>query len=69
MKIPIDMNHSPRFAVLLAGAGIEAVHWSSVGPNNASDRQIMAYVTEHGFVVLTHDLDSKNSLKSRSASG
>lgn len=57
MKVLIDMNLSPRLAVLLASDGIDATHWSAVGPGNASDREIMAYAKEHGFVVLTHDLD------------
>jgi predicted nuclease of predicted toxin-antitoxin system len=39
------------------GAGLEAVHWSSVGAANAPDSEIMAYAGIHGYVVLTHDLD------------
>ena len=51
------MNLSPRWVSNLTDCGFEAVHWSSVGPANASDRTIIAYAAEHGFVVLTHDLD------------
>ena len=51
------MNLSPRWVDLLAGAGIEAVHWSSVGPANAPDSAIMAYAGANDCVVLTHDLD------------
>lgn len=40
-----------------AGAGVEAVHWSTVGAKNATDAQIMAYALADDFVVLTHDLD------------
>ncbi len=42
---------------MLGGAGVEAVHWSALGPKNASNRQIMAYAKEHGLIVQTHDLD------------
>jgi predicted nuclease of predicted toxin-antitoxin system len=57
MKILIDMNLSPRWAALLAGAGIEVAHWSAVGAPNAPDTEIMAFASAHGYVVLTHDLD------------
>jgi predicted nuclease of predicted toxin-antitoxin system len=57
MKLLVDMNLSPRWVSLLNGAGIEAVHWSTVGATNAPDREIMAYALAHDFVVLTHDLD------------
>lgn len=57
MKVLIDMNLSPRLAALLSGAGFEATHWSTLGPKNASDRQIMAYAKERDLIVLTHDLD------------
>lgn len=51
------MNLSPRWVGLLAGAGIEAAHWSTLGPNNAPDSQIMAFAAANDYVVLTHDLD------------
>lgn len=41
----------------LREAGIQASHWSSVGPANASDSAIMAFARDNGYVVLTHDLD------------
>jgi|GEM_PF-1044733 predicted nuclease of predicted toxin-antitoxin system len=57
----IDMNLSPRWVGVLNSAGIEAAHWSTPGVSNApdsdSDSEIMAYAAEHGYVVLTHDLD------------
>jgi predicted nuclease of predicted toxin-antitoxin system len=43
MKLLLDMNLSPRWASILEAAGLEAVHWSAVGPGNASDIQIMAF--------------------------
>lgn len=57
MKLLVDMNLSPRWLGLLAGAGVEAVHWSTVGAKNATDAQIMVYALANDFVVLTHDLD------------
>ena len=57
MKLLVDMNLSPRWVNLLASAGIDAVHWSTVGPANAPDSAIMAYARANDFVVLTHDLD------------
>jgi predicted nuclease of predicted toxin-antitoxin system len=57
MKILIDMNLAQRWAELLAGRGIEAVHWSAAGAPNAQDTEIMAYAREKGYIVLTRDLD------------
>ena len=57
MRLLIDMNLSPRWVGFLAGAGFEAVHWSSLGDPSAADSEIMAHASAHGFVVLTHDLD------------
>ena len=43
----------------LVPRGIESrgVHWSRVGAVTAPDTEIMAYAREHGYIVLTHDLD------------
>jgi predicted nuclease of predicted toxin-antitoxin system len=57
MRLIVDMNLSPRWVDLLADAGIEAAHWSTLGASNSSDSQIMAYASTHDYVVLTHDLD------------
>jgi predicted nuclease of predicted toxin-antitoxin system len=57
MKLLVDMNLSPRWIGVLADAGIEAVHWSTFGANDAADSEIMAYAYSHDYVVLTHDLD------------
>ncbi len=57
MKLLIDMNLAPRWVQVLQAEGIEAQHWSSIGPMGAPDREIMAYAAAHGLVVLTHDLD------------
>jgi len=57
MRILVEMNLSPPWVDLLADAGIESVHWSSVGETTASDSFIMAFAKGAGYVVLTHDLD------------
>ena len=57
MKLLVDMNLSPRWVSSLTDVGIEAAHWSTLGSANASDSEIMSYASEHGYVVLTHDLD------------
>jgi len=57
MRLLIDMNLSPRWVGVLLKAGIDAVHWSTLGASNAPDYEIMAYAAAHGYVVITHDLD------------
>ena len=57
MKVLVDMNLSPGWANFLAEAGFEAVHWSDVGEGNAPDSELMQWAVEHGYVVLTADLD------------
>ncbi len=51
------MNLPPGWAPVLATAGFEAVHWSTVGNPEASDRAIMTWAKTNGYVVFTHDLD------------
>lgn len=57
MKLLIDMNLSPRWARYFADAGIEAVHWSTLGAANAPDVETMSFARINDYVVLTHDLD------------
>ncbi len=57
MKILIDMNLSPDWAPALTGHGFDAVHWSAVGDPRATDRAIMTWAFEHGYIIFTHDLD------------
>ncbi|MDO9010515.1 MAG: DUF5615 family PIN-like protein [Gallionella sp.] len=57
MKLLVDMNLSPRWVNMLADAGVEAEHWSTLGAHNAPDSELMAYANENDYVVLTHDLD------------
>ena len=62
MKILVDMNLSPAWADFLTDRQIPSVHWSSIGPVDAPDSSIMAYAAEHGYAVLTRDLDFSTAL-------
>jgi predicted nuclease of predicted toxin-antitoxin system len=57
VKLLVDMNLSPRWVAYLEREGFDAVHWSSLGPANAPDVEIMAYAKATDYVILTHDLD------------
>lgn len=57
MKLLIDMNLSPDWVKAFMHQGIEALHWSTIGAQNAPDTDLMAYATANGFHVLTNDLD------------
>jgi predicted nuclease of predicted toxin-antitoxin system len=68
MKLLLDMNLSPRWVTFFLEAGYETIRWSAVGPENASDKDIMSYARTHGFAVFTHDQDF-NTLLSHSKEG
>ena len=57
MKLLLDMNIPLKYAKLLKEKGFEVLRWSDVGEPKAPDNQIMAYAREHGFIVVTYDLD------------
>jgi predicted nuclease of predicted toxin-antitoxin system len=57
MKILIDMNLSPEWVSAFTIAGIEAIHWSTIGDQAAPDRIIMEYAKVNEYIVFTHDLD------------
>ncbi|MBW4620348.1 MAG: DUF5615 family PIN-like protein [Cyanosarcina radialis HA8281-LM2] len=44
MRILIDMNLSPDWVEVFANAGIESIHWSSVGDPRATNSLIMEFV-------------------------
>jgi predicted nuclease of predicted toxin-antitoxin system len=69
MKLAIDINLSPAWVELFRQHGYEAVHWSTVGDPRATDRAIMAWAREEGYVVFTHDLDFSRLLALTRASG
>jgi len=68
MKLLIDMNLSPRWAITFPSA-TSADHWSTIGRHDATDAEIMAYAREHGYVVVTSDLDFSAMLAASGAEG
>jgi predicted nuclease of predicted toxin-antitoxin system len=69
MKLLLDMNLSPAWVRFLEENGLEAVHWSTTGDPTATDAVIMAWARDHGFVVVTHDLDFSALLANTEALG
>lgn len=69
MKLLVDMNLSPSWVAYLQSEGVEAEHWSAIGPATAPDREILAHAERHGFVVFTHDLDFGAILASAGLNG
>jgi len=57
MKVLIDMCFSSAMVELLEKAGINAVHWSTLGRGDAPDSEIMKFAADKRYAVLTHDLD------------
>jgi predicted nuclease of predicted toxin-antitoxin system len=57
MKFVIDMNMGPEWIDCLATDNHVAVHWSSIGPGDADDDEIMRWARDNDHVVLTADLD------------
>lgn len=57
MHILLDMNLTPVWVEFFAEHGIQATHWSSIGPITESDAAIMHYAQMHGHVIMTNDLD------------
>jgi predicted nuclease of predicted toxin-antitoxin system len=44
MKLLVDMNLSPRWVSLLADAGFEVAHWSTLGASNAADTVVIMLI-------------------------
>jgi predicted nuclease of predicted toxin-antitoxin system len=57
LKVLIDMNLSPGWVTTFAAAGIEAVHWATVGQVDADDDSLLEWARKNDAVVLTRDLD------------
>jgi len=57
MNFVVDMNLSPDWCAVLRRHGHTCKHWSEVGEPGASDATLLAWARDHGFVVVTHDLD------------
>jgi predicted nuclease of predicted toxin-antitoxin system len=57
VKLLVDMNLSPSWIPRLARHRFEVVHWSTLGAATAPDEEILTWAREHGFTVVTNDLD------------
>lgn len=68
MQVLIDMNLPPLWGDVLNSSGIDAVHWSTVGDADASDRTLMQWAKQREYVVFTHDLDFSALLAATQAS-
>jgi predicted nuclease of predicted toxin-antitoxin system len=64
MKIMLDMNIPLKYSFLLRNKGFDAVRWQDVGALDAADEEIVEYVIEHDFIILTCDLDFSAILSS-----
>ena len=51
------MNLSPEWVEIFRQQGWEAIHWSEAGNIKATDKTIMEWAKERGYIVFTHDLD------------
>jgi predicted nuclease of predicted toxin-antitoxin system len=51
------LNLSPNWVPLLQSRGWQAEHWSRIGSARAPDSEIFESAREHGWIVLTQDLD------------
>lgn len=69
MRLLVDVCLSTDWIPFLAERGVQAVHWSSIGPRNADDEVIFAHAAKHGYVIFTHDLDFGTLLALTAASG
>ena len=56
-EAPDRYELEPLWVKLLAGAGVDSIHWSDIGRSAAADGEIMDYAGANGLVIFTHDLD------------
>ncbi|MEK7226767.1 MAG: DUF5615 family PIN-like protein, partial [Bacteroidota bacterium] len=47
------MNLSPDWVGVIASEGLDAIHWSAIGPATATDKEIMAWAKSNKHSVLT----------------
>src|SRR5256885_1751703 len=58
---------SPLWVEYLRAAGHDVAHWTTLGPADALDIEIVGFAREHGYVVFTRDLDFGALLATSSA--
>ena len=61
------MRRRASWVRVLSAAGIDAVHWSSVGHPTAPDAEIFAWAAQNDRVILTCDLDFTDILAASGA--
>ncbi len=69
MKILVDVNLPPEWTAVFASYGWDAVHWSTVGDPQATDRVVMDWARSNGYVVFTHHLDFGSLLAATQTKG
>ena len=57
MRLVVDVNLPPAWVAYLEAAGLDAVHWSSIGPLDAPDTDLLAWAVQNDAVLMTCDLD------------
>ena len=57
MKLLFDQNLSPRLVVRLSNLYPSSVHVYNVGLDRASDAVLWNYAREHGYTIVTQDVD------------
>jgi predicted nuclease of predicted toxin-antitoxin system len=57
LKILVDVNLSPEWIRILCSRGWNAVHWTAIGPANATDATLFGWARENDAILLTQDLD------------
>jgi predicted nuclease of predicted toxin-antitoxin system len=57
VRFVIDMNLSTDWVDCLQRAGHDALHWSAVGPADATDDRIIDWARGADRIVVTNDLD------------
>jgi predicted nuclease of predicted toxin-antitoxin system len=53
MKLVVDMNLSIAWIDALERRGFTAAHWSTIGPQDATDEAIMEWARANGAIGLT----------------
>ena len=67
MTFLLDLNIPMSWVLLFEQAGLRAVHWSSIGPLTAPDKDLIERAAQQGWIVVTHDLDLATILASSGA--
>ncbi len=57
MKLLFDQNLSPRLVERLSDLYPDSVHVQAVGLDRALDKVVWEYARQHGFIIVTKDVD------------